>query len=113
VLTRFLIHVVALLFVFYVIWGIRGGILWAAVLMALILAIVNTVIRPVLLILTLPVTILTLGLFVIILNALLFGLSFLVLQGIMNVHFGLNFGQILIGYLIYVVVSFVLTRLVR
>ena len=112
-LTRFLIHVVALLFVFYVIWGIRGGILWAAVLMALILAIVNTVIRPVLLILTLPVTILTLGLFVIILNALLFGLSFLVLQGIMNVHFGLNFGQILIGYLIYVVVSFVLTRLVR
>ena len=112
-LTRFLIHVVALLFVFYVIWGIRGGILWAAVLMALILAIVNTVIRPVLLILTLPVTILTLGLFVIILNALLFGLSFLVLQGIMNVHFGLNFVQILIGYLIYVVVSFVLTRLVR
>ena len=112
-LTRFLVHVVALLFVFYVIWGIRGGILWAAVLMALILAIVNTVIRPVLLILTLPVTILTLGLFVIILNALLFGLSFLVLQGIMNVHFGLNFGQILIGYLIYVAVSFVLTRLVR
>jgi putative membrane protein len=113
VLTRFLIHIVALLFVFYVIWGIRGGILWAAVLMALILAIVNTIIRPIILILTLPITLLTLGLFVIILNALLFGLSFLVLQGIMNVHFGLNFGQILIGYLIYVVVSFVLTRLVR
>lgn len=112
-LTRFLIHVVALLFVFYVIWGIRGGILWAAVLMALILAIVNTIIRPILLILTLPITVLTLGLFVIILNALLFGLSFLVLQGIMNVHFGLTFLQILIGYLIYVVVSFVLTRLVR
>jgi putative membrane protein len=113
VLTRFLVHVVALLFVFYVIWGIRGGILWAAVLMALILAIVNTIIRPVLLILTLPITLITLGLFVIILNALLFGLSFAVLQGIMNVHFGLSFGQILIGYLIYVVVSFVLTRLVR
>jgi putative membrane protein len=111
VLTRFLIHIVALLFVFYVIWGIRGSILWAAVLMALILAVVNTVIRPVLLILTLPVTILTLGLFVIVLNALLFGLSFVVLQGIMNVHFALSFGQILIGYLIYVVISFVLTRI--
>ncbi len=110
-LTRFLIHVVALLFVFYVVWGIRGSILWAAVLMALILAVVNTIIRPVLLILTLPVTILTLGLFVIILNALLFGLSFIVLQGIMNVHFGLGFVQILIGYLIYVVISFVLTRI--
>ncbi|MDQ6712668.1 MAG: phage holin family protein [Candidatus Dormibacteraeota bacterium] len=110
-LTRFLIHVVALLFVFYVVWGVRGSILWAAVLMALILAVVNTIIRPVLLILTLPVTILTLGLFVIILNALLFGLSFIVLQGIMNVHFGLGFVQILIGYLIYVVISFVLTRI--
>jgi putative membrane protein len=113
VLTRFLIHVVALLFVFYVIWGIRGGVLWAAVLMALILALVNLIIRPVLLILTLPVTILTLGLFVIILNALLFALSFAVLQGILNVHFVIGFGQILIGYLIYVIVSTVLTQLVR
>ena len=109
-LTRFLIHIVALLFVFYVVWGIRGSVLWAAVLMALILAVVNTIIRPVLLILTLPVTILTLGLFVIVLNALLFGLSFAVLQGIVNVHFALSFVQILIGYLIYVIVSTVLTH---
>jgi hypothetical protein len=31
----------------------------------------------------------------------------------MNVHFALGFAQILLGYLIYVVVSFVLTRLIR
>jgi putative membrane protein len=113
VLTRFLVHVVALLFVFYVIWSIRGAALWAAVVMALILALVNAIIRPVLLILTLPITILSLGLFVIILNALLFALSFAILQGVLNVHFPIGFGQILIGYLIYIVVSFVLTRLVR
>ena len=113
VLTRFLIHVVALLFVFYVIWSIRGSVLWAAVVMALILALINLIIRPVLLILTLPVTILTLGLFVIVLNALLFALSFAVLQGILNVHFAIGFGQILIGYVIYVIVSTVLTNLVR
>ena len=110
-LIRFLIHVVALLFVFYVVWSIRGGTLWAAVVMALILALVNTIIRPVLLILTLPVTLLTLGLFVIVLNALLFGLSFAVLNGIMNLHIALSFGQILIGYVIYAFASFVLTRL--
>jgi putative membrane protein len=110
VLTRFLIHIAALLFVFYVVWGIRGGTLWLAVVMALILAVVNTIIRPILLILTLPVTILTLGLFVIVLNALLFGLSFAVLQGIMNVHFAVGLGQIVIGYLIYVIISTVLTR---
>jgi putative membrane protein len=112
VLIRFLVHVVALLFVFYVVWGIHtGSTLWAAVVMALILALVNTIIRPVLLILTLPVTLLTLGLFVIVLNALLFGLSFAVLNGIMNLHIALSFGQILIGYLIYAIASFVLTRL--
>ena len=110
-LTRFLIHIAALLFVFYVVWGIRGSVLWAAVVMAVILAVVNAVIRPVLLILTLPVTILTLGLFVIVLNALLFGLSFAVLQGILNVHFAVSFGLILIGYLIYVIISTVLTQL--
>jgi putative membrane protein len=113
VLTRFLIHVVALLIVFYVIWHVHSGILGAAVVMAIILALVNLVIRPGLIILTLPVTILTLGLFVLILNALLFALSFAVLQGVMKVHFDVGFWQIVLGYLIYVVISMVLTRLFR
>jgi putative membrane protein len=113
VLTRFVVHVLALLFVFYVIWQVHQRFLFAAIVMALILALVNTIIRPVLLILTFPVTIITLGLFVLVLNALLFALSFAVLQGIMNVQFGLGFGQILIGYLIYVVISTVLTHIFR
>ncbi|HEX3630167.1 MAG TPA: phage holin family protein [Candidatus Dormibacteraeota bacterium] len=112
-LTRFLIHIVSLLFVFYVIWHVHTGILGAAVVMALILAVINTIIRPVLIMLTLPVTILTLGLFVVILNALLFALAFAVLQGLMNVHFDVSFAQIVLGYLIYVVISMVLTRLFR
>jgi putative membrane protein len=113
VLTRFLIHVVALLLVFYVIWHVHTGVLGAAVLMAIILAVINTVIRPVLIMLTLPVTILTLGLFILVLNALLFALSFALLQGVMNVHFDVSAAQIVLGYLIYVVVSMVLTRLFR
>jgi len=113
VLTRFLIHVVALLIVFYVVWHVHTGLLGAAVVMAIILALVNTIIRPVLIMLTLPVTILTLGLFVLVLNALLFALAFAVLQGIMNVHFDVGLGQIVLGYVIYVVISMVLTRLVR
>jgi putative membrane protein len=112
-LTRFLIHVVSLLFVFYVIWHVHTGVLGAAVIMALILALINTIIRPVLLILTLPVTIVTLGLFIIVLNALLFALAFAVLQGILSVHFDVSFFQIVIGYLIYVIVSTVLTHLFR
>ncbi len=112
-LTRFLIHVVALLVVFYFIWHLQGSILGAAVVMAIILALINAIIRPVLLILTLPVTILTLGLFVVILNALLFGLSLAVLQGVMHLHLAVSFGQILIGYIVYVVVSTVLTHIFK
>ena len=112
-LTRFLIHVLSLLFVFAFIWHVQGGILWAAFVMAIILALINTIVRPVLVVLTLPVTILTLGLFILVLNALLFALALAVLQGILNVHFGVSFLQILIGYIIYVIVSTVLTQLVR
>lgn len=112
-LTRFVVHVLALLLVFYFFWHIQGSILWAAILMALILAAINLVVRPVLLILTLPVTILTLGLFVLILNALLFALAFAVLQGLMNVHFEISFVQIVVGYILYVIISTVLTHLLR
>lgn len=113
VLTRFLIHVAALLFVFYVIWHVHTGIFLAALGMAVILALINTIIRPVLLILTLPVTLLTLGLFIVVLNALLFALSFAVLQGVMGVQFDVPFGAIVIGYLIYVAVSWLLSELLR
>ncbi len=112
-LTRFVIHVAALLFVFYVIWHLHASVLGAAVVMALILAVINVVVRPVLLILTLPVTILTLGLFIVILNALLFALALAVLQGLMHLDLAVSFFQILIGYLVYVIISTVLTRLVR
>jgi putative membrane protein len=112
-LIRFGIHVVALLFVFYFVWQIQSGrLLGAALIMALILGLLNAVVRPILLILTLPVTILTLGLFVIVLNVLLFGLSLLIL-GALGYHFSLTFFQILIGYLIYVLISTVLTHIFR
>lgn len=112
-LTRFVIHILALLFVFYVVWHVHNGILIAAVLLAIILALINTIIRPVLVVLTLPVTVVTLGLFILVLNALLFALSFAVLQSLLHVHFDVSFGLIVLGYLIYVLVSWLLTELIR
>ena len=44
----------------------------AALIAALLLGLVNTLIRPALVLLTLPVTVLTLGLFILVINALLF-----------------------------------------
>ena len=110
-LTRLLIHVLALIVVFLVIWHVPSNTVGAAIVMALVLALINTIIRPILLILTLPVTIVTLGLFIIVLNALLFGLSFLVVQNLFNIQLHLEFLNILFGYIVYVLISTVLTHI--
>src|SRR5262245_3165789 len=47
----------------------------AAIIAALVLGLVNAIVRPVLLLLTLPFTIVTLGLFIFVLNAAMFGLA--------------------------------------
>ena len=67
-----LINAVALIAVAYLFPGISVSSFGAALIAALILGLVNTVIRPVLVLLTLPVTILTLGLFIFVINGLLF-----------------------------------------
>ena len=102
-LTRFLVHILALLFVFYVIWYVHS---------AVILAVVNAVLRPILIILTLPVTIVTLGLFVVVINILLFALSFAIL-GALGHHFDVSGGRLVVGWLVYVVVSWAVTHLLR
>lgn len=110
-LVRFAIHVLSLLFVFYFIWNVHSGFFVAAIIMALILALANAVLKPILLILTLPITILTLGLFVIVINILLFALSFAILNGLGH-HFDISFGRLVLGWLVYVVISTVLTHVI-
>lgn len=51
--------------------GIHINSFWTAVVLALVLAILNTIVKPILIILTLPLTILTLGLFLFVINAVI------------------------------------------
>ncbi|MEO5996990.1 MAG: phage holin family protein [Chitinophagaceae bacterium] len=51
--------------------GIHIKSFWIAVVLALVLAILNTIVKPILIILTLPLTILTLGLFLFVINAVI------------------------------------------
>ncbi|KKU26060.1 MAG: putative membrane protein [Candidatus Magasanikbacteria bacterium GW2011_GWA2_46_17] len=69
---RWLLSALALLFIAYYIPGIRVESFYTALVAALVLGLANALIRPILLVLTLPVTILTLGLFTFVINALLF-----------------------------------------
>lgn len=67
-----ILNAIALLAVAYLYPGVQVEDWKAAAVAALVLGLVNTLVKPVLVILTLPVTIVTLGLFLLVLNALLF-----------------------------------------
>ena len=69
----------------------------AALVAALVLGLLNTLVRPVLILLTLPVTLLTLGLFIFVINALTFWLAAWALEGL---HVT-GFGAALVGSLLY------------
>ena len=74
---------------------------WILNAAALFLGLVNAVVRPILVILTLPVTILTLGLFIFVINALLFWLVAEVVKGF-DVT---GFGAALLGSILYSVIT--------
>jgi putative membrane protein len=67
-----LINAVALLALPYIFKSINVDTFAAAFFVAVVLGLINTLIRPVLVLLTLPVTLLTLGLFIFVINGLLF-----------------------------------------
>lgn len=101
------INAVALLGVAYLMPSIHVSSFGSALIAALVLGLVNTLIRPILVILTLPVTLLTLGLFILVINALLFWFVGSILQGFQVASFGAAF----IGALLYSIISFLLSWL--
>ena len=77
-----------------------------ALIVALVLGLVNAVVRPILVLLTLPVTILTLGLFILVINALLF---WLVAEFVDGFHVG-GFWAAFFGAIVYSLISWAVTR---
>jgi putative membrane protein len=71
-LLSWLLHAAALLLIAHLIPGVEVVSYAAALWTALLLTVFNTILRPVLILLTLPVTVLSLGLFIFVINAALF-----------------------------------------
>ena len=71
-IVRWFINALALMLVAFLYSGVQVTDIIAALIAALVLGLVNALIRPILVVLTLPVTILTLGLFIFVINAFLF-----------------------------------------
>lgn len=96
-LVRWLLAATALLFVAHVYSGVVVTSFGAALLAAAVIGLLNSVVRPVLVVLTLPVTLVTLGLFLFVINALMFWATAALLDGF-DVR---SFGAALLGSLIY------------
>lgn len=80
-LFRWVINAIALLVVANVVPGFGVETFYTALIAALVLGLVNALVRPLLFILTLPVTIITLGLFTFVLNALMIWLVSTIVKG--------------------------------
>ena len=110
-ITQWLMSAAALLAVAYLYAGVVVTSFGAALLAAALLGALNLVLRPILILLTLPVTLLTLGLFLFVVNALIFWAAAGLLSGL-EVK---SFGAALLGSLIYsalqLAIDFVLARL--
>jgi putative membrane protein len=103
-LIKWLLSALALLAVTYVYTGVQVKSFTAALIAAAVIGLLNMVVRPVLVVLTLPVTIVTLGLFLFVINALLFWAASGLLAG-----FHVNgFVAALIGSLIYSLLGLVI-----
>jgi putative membrane protein len=93
----------------YLLPGIRVDGFFSALIAAMLLGLINVLLRPLLILLTLPVTFVTLGLFVLVINGLLFWFAGSVLKGF-DVS---GFWAGLTGSLLYSALSFILSFMLR
>lgn len=105
---RWIVNAVSLMVVSYLFAGIEVKGFVAALAAALILGLVNAFIRPVLLLVTLPINILALGLFTFVINALLFWLVAALLEG----FFVAGFWSAFFGALAYSIISAIISLIV-
>ena len=96
-LAKWLLSACALLAVAQLYSGVVVGSFSAALIAALVIGLFNALLRPVLIVLTLPVTLLTVGLFLFVINALMFWAAAGVLDGFVVK----GFGAALLGSLLY------------
>ena len=101
-------NALALLAVAYLLPGINVDGFTSALIAALVLGLINALIRPLLILLTLPITVLTLGLFILIINGLLFWFAGSVLRGFEVSGFWVG----VMGALLYSILSSVFSLLI-
>ena len=91
----------------YIVPGIGFASFWSALITSAIFGLINAVIRPLMIILTLPINILTLGLFTLIINALMFWLASTIVKGFDVANFAAAFWGALAYWVIITIINFI------
>lgn len=94
---KWLLSAAALLGVAYVYGGVSVASFGTALIAALVIGLLNMVVRPILVLLTIPITVITLGLFLFVINAFMFWAA----SGLIDGFHVSGFGAALLGSLIY------------
>ncbi len=102
-LVRWLLCALALVLIAKIVPGIHAT-FGVALVAALVIGLINVFLRPIFVLLTLPITLVTFGLFVLVINAALFALAAWLVPGF-TVH---GFGAALVGSILYAVASAVI-----
>jgi len=100
IILKWLSSALAVLIVAYILPGVEVAGLWTALILAALLGLFNVSIKPILIVLTLPINILTLGLFTFVINALIILLASSMVKGFIVGGF---FNALLFGLLLAVI----------
>jgi len=109
-LARWLLNTLVLILTAYLVPGIFFATPWSALMTSLIFGLVNAIIRPIMLILTLPINVFTLGLFTLIINALMFWLTSTIVKGFEVTNFTAAFWGALVYWLIVTMINYVFSH---
>ncbi len=107
ILLGWAINALCLLALPYLLSAVQIGSFGTALVVALVLGLLNVFIRPVLVVLTLPINLLTLGLFTLVINGLLFWVTSRLVDGFTVA----SFGWAIVGALVYSLISWAVSSL--
>jgi putative membrane protein len=107
ILLKWLLMTASIMITAYLLPGVSVKSFGTALVTALVLGLINAVLRPILVVLTFPLTIFTLGLFILVLNGLLVLLASAIVTGffVMNIWWAILFS------IVFSVISFVLHQI--
>ena len=109
-LARFLLNALAVMATAYIVPGISVANFWSALIATLVIGIINALIRPPIILLTLPINLLTLGLFTLVINALMFWLASSIVKGFEVKDFTAAFLGALVFWLVSWFTNVLLTK---